>query len=887
MSIRKTTSGILGSMPSNDEAPTETAEVIGIGAGTVDVRIGDGTVYRRVPLAGGASPGGTVEFRIEGGKPQAYGAGAGGVGGALILGGSAGDVAPGLYVPLSRSINTTNGLIGGGTLANDLTLQVDSTVVRTSRQVGTTNGLIGGGALTSDLTLQVDSTVARAGWQVVGGGSLGGGGGLSAAGITITMNTPGTITPTSANNSSVANHTHALDVNAAWTWGGLHTFNASARVATNQSIGTPTFVSGFTGSGWRVDHGISTSGQTSAEFDNLTVRGVMRVYELLIHKIRTGNGSYLFAPGGKVESVTGSGPYTITFESDHGLAVNDLIRAQKFDLALGGTYQSNMTVTAVNSTTQIVASLHSGSAPVRGYEYARIGNTSNTDRQGGVYVTSDDSNAPYLDVFDGVSSFADWGASSKTRLRLGRLSGWGSHYPTTTYGLVAGQVNGLWIGVDATNGFRIMSDTTQIARWDTAGNITVGRTSGNWIGIDTTNGVRIMQGGTQLARWDIAGNITIGEVAAGKTNTFISAGEIQFRSNLTSFFKIASDGRVVITPGVIEATAAINWEIAGHGAIARLSCLPVDQYTQLKLHAIATPTTHGLINLMASGGTGASFSLDGANGRIEASRVMHLSASGGGLMIGTPYTAPPSSGILTTGQIRSGGSVRVNGTDAPASPLHVTGMSILDGAVRIGSTAAPSTTLDVTGSIRASTYVQAVDAFLTRAYTIDWFRSHGATGWYNQDYGGGIYMTDSTWIRTYGGKSFYCSEGIRAEKGAIGGNMSVPVSHCKFIAGVSGTGYSAQAAIYITTGMGTGWQQITNVGVTYRTRVVGVLVIPGVGAFDVSALVVAGVETLLVDHNGGSGNIYRLSMLCNSNGVYVRSNFANYNGHFSTMLICA
>lgn len=37
----------------------------------------------------------------------------------------------------------------------------------------------------------------------------------------------------------------------------------------------------------------------------------------------------------------------------------------------------------------------------------------------------------------------------------------------------------------------------------------------------------------------------------------------------------------------------------------------------------------------------------------------------------------------------------------------------------------------------------------------DWFRSTGNSGWYHQDYGGGIYMEDSTWIRVFGGKRFY------------------------------------------------------------------------------------------------------------------------------------
>lgn len=35
-----------------------------------------------------------------------------------------------------------------------------------------------------------------------------------------------------------------------------------------------------------------------------------------------------------------------------------------------------------------------------------------------------------------------------------------------------------------------------------------------------------------------------------------------------------------------------------------------------------------------------------------------------------------------------------------------------------------------------------------------WFRSYGQTGWYNETYGGGIYMTDTTWIRAYNSKSF-------------------------------------------------------------------------------------------------------------------------------------
>lgn len=44
----------------------------------------------------------------------------------------------------------------------------------------------------------------------------------------------------------------------------------------------------------------------------------------------------------------------------------------------------------------------------------------------------------------------------------------------------------------------------------------------------------------------------------------------------------------------------------------------------------------------------------------------------------------------------------------------------------------------------------------------DWFRSYGATGWYNESYGGGIYMEDATWVRVFNNKSFYCASNILA-----------------------------------------------------------------------------------------------------------------------------
>lgn len=202
------------------------------------------------------------------------------------------------------------------------------------------------------------------------------------------------------------------------------TLNSSTRFFKyNNFAGTGTFLSGFTGSGWRLDTNISRSGAASLELDDLTVRGRMRVYELLIHQIRFGNGSYLFTSGMKVKTVTGTGPYTLTSDSEtpHGLSVGDLCRAQRFTGS--GTYQSNIQITFVANPYTVTATLVSGDAPAVDMEFARIGNVSDTDRQGAVYITADESNAPYIDITDGVSSFSDWGGSAKNKARLGKLTG--------------------------------------------------------------------------------------------------------------------------------------------------------------------------------------------------------------------------------------------------------------------------------------------------------------------------------------------------------------------------------------------------------------------------------------------------------------------------------
>lgn len=51
---------------------------------------------------------------------------------------------------------------------------------------------------------------------------------------------------------------------------------------------------------------------------------------------------------------------------------------------------------------------------------------------------------------------------------------------------------------------------------------------------------------------------------------------------------------------------------------------------------------------------------------------------------------------------------------------------------------------------------------LTATY---WFYSRGETGWYNETYGGGWYMQDSTWLRSYNNKAIFTAGVIRGDGG--------------------------------------------------------------------------------------------------------------------------
>jgi hypothetical protein len=91
----------------------------------------------------------------------------------------------------------------------------------------------------------------------------------------------------------------------------------------------------------------------------------------------------------------------------------------------------------------------------------------------------------------------------------------------------------------------------------------------------------------------------------------------------------------------------------------------------------------------------------------------------------------------------------------------ITNNHLIDGSVTNAKLANDSVTADkiAAGAVSTSEINTAAEPTVGTIYSNGWFRSNGATGWYNQTYGGGIWMEDSTYVKVYNGKAFMPSAG--------------------------------------------------------------------------------------------------------------------------------
>lgn len=184
------------------------------------------------------------------------------------------------------------------------------------------------------------------------------------------------------------------------------------------------YLSGFYGSGFKIWKDIN--GQWCGEIDELTVRGTMNVYEMVINKIRSVGGQILVSKANaKIKNVTTNAEdpnyYEITFEDVNPFVVNDLIKCQTFT----GTGVKEYWVKVHHISNGIVyidknSEDWTGGVPTVGDEVVLCGNTTDTTRQAAILISAahEATGQPIVSVLSGINSRS---FANCLRTRLGYL----------------------------------------------------------------------------------------------------------------------------------------------------------------------------------------------------------------------------------------------------------------------------------------------------------------------------------------------------------------------------------------------------------------------------------------------------------------------------------
>ena len=199
--------------------------------------------------------------------------------------------------------------------------------------------------------------------------------------------------------------------------------------------GSVRFEDGFTGHGFRIWKDENNAYHITADF--LTIRQQMKVFELLIQKIRSTAGSIVVSDAnGKIKRVeemtiaSENDTWLIWFETDHDFAPGDIMRVQSWK-GLGtsaGSYENTSWWGVVGAVQTIDGekvvlmskSTWSGSVPKEGDEVVQWGNTGVTPgRDKILYLTAAENDQMGISMYEDVNIIN----GGTLTLKIGDLSG--------------------------------------------------------------------------------------------------------------------------------------------------------------------------------------------------------------------------------------------------------------------------------------------------------------------------------------------------------------------------------------------------------------------------------------------------------------------------------
>lgn len=202
----------------------------------------------------------------------------------------------------------------------------------------------------------------------------------------------------------------------------LDSLRVRSDILVGNSVSSPSFASGFPGWGVRLDIPTAT-----AEMDNLFVRKTFTAYEIVYSQIYGLGGSQIVSDLNKIGRVeVMADRYRCYMDDMDGLMLMNLrkgdgVRIQRRTGTTSIKYLFGRCIGIDNDYFDIAIPLISGSGqPEAGDFVMRWGNNEDINRQGLIYLTTADSGAPFIDVYDGITEESTKG---KLKARLGNLKG--------------------------------------------------------------------------------------------------------------------------------------------------------------------------------------------------------------------------------------------------------------------------------------------------------------------------------------------------------------------------------------------------------------------------------------------------------------------------------
>lgn len=183
-----------------------------------------------------------------------------------------------------------------------------------------------------------------------------------------------------------------------------------------QYISSPTFIDGFFGEGFKLWHDENLISHLTV--DNLTVRQIQRVFELIIQKERAICGGLIISPAnGKIKDVnTNDYYYIIEFEDRNMFFAGDYMRCQTYS---GNTKSYWVEVDYINNECVYISkSKFTDAIPEVGDEVMLCGSR-NKERQGLIRISSVEGDMPKVEILSDVNTIGSF--VNCTKVRIGYL----------------------------------------------------------------------------------------------------------------------------------------------------------------------------------------------------------------------------------------------------------------------------------------------------------------------------------------------------------------------------------------------------------------------------------------------------------------------------------